>query len=455
MPTKTQLEEKCPSCPYYRYWQRQAARPEEALCSPLPFLLPGRETALSPCSADVARYVRRFERFQLAESATLLVNGTEAYPEMLAAIESAAQTVDLETYTFRADGTGKRFHDALVRAAHRGVRVRVLYDYIGSLGIADRFVRAMLECGIMVHVYHPMVLKRPDWAINRRDHRKILIVDSYKTFTGGLNVADEYAGAEDGGKDWRDTHVRLDGEAVAVSARQLFEYGWRTATPYQQSRTRSAQIRAKIKRGLHRPATLRSLSGGATVSPAICADGGVAVQIVGNREFRGRRRIHQAYLHAIRRARRYILIENAYFIPDGHIRRALGNAAARGVVVAVVVARNSDVPITACAARFLYAGLLESGVRIFEWPHSMMHAKTAVIDDAWAVVGSYNIDHRSLFHNLEVVAVVADPAFARRLRDQTMLDIGRCEEVSLNRHQSRPWYQKLLDSGAYLLHHWL
>jgi len=423
--------------------------------SPGPLVLPGGAHAPLPCSRTVARYVKRFDRFQLADKAQLLVDGRQAYPEMLASIEAATSSVHLETYILHADHTGKRFQEALIRAARRGVEVKLVYDYIGAFGIPRQFVQAMLDAGVEVSVYHPLLLSRPLWAINRRDHRKLLIVDHRIVFTGGLNIGDDYAAPEEGGKGWRDTHVRLDGDELGAWVELLFQYAWRHATPYQVSFRPSTRLRERIRR-LRRPATLRSLFGRKLpIPPSLCNDGRVPVQVIGNKEFRNRRRIHRAYIHAIQQAKRYVLIENGYFIPDTHIRRALAHAVKRGVVVAVVVAHRSDVRITEYASRALYTMLLESGVRIFEWPGAMMHAKTAVIDDAWAVVGSYNMDHRSLFHQLESVAVIADPVFARGLREQTMKDIAQCQEITLRSHELRPLHQKLLEFGAYLVRHWL
>ncbi len=418
------------------------------------FVLPVECEDLKSCSRETAKYVQRFERFQLAESAHLLVDGRQAFPEMLSGIDSSTKSVDMETYTFCADRTGRRFQESLRRAARRGVQVRLIYDYIGSLGIPDRFVREMVDDGVNVSVYHPLILSRPSWAINRRDHRKILIIDQIFGFTGGINISDEYVGPEEGGKGWRDTHVRLDGQQVALWMQQLYEYSWRHSTPYYHTRTNTMKLRAGIRRHFMKPVTIKTLAKTAAAAD-LHEKGKVAVQILGNREFHCRRRIHQAYLHAIQNARFYVLIENAYFIPDGHVREALAQAVKRGVTVAMVVAKNGDVPIAAYASRNLYNTLLESGVRIFEWPRAMMHAKTAVIDDAWAIVGSYNFDSRSLFHQLEAVAVIADPIFARRLREQTMTDITQCEEVTLEQHKMRPWYRRLLEPAAYLLHYWL
>lgn len=420
-----------------------------------PLKLPDAVEPAPGAAEAVARYARTPAQFRRAEAVKLLVDGTEAYPEMLAEVEGARSTVDLETYMIRADATGARFQEALVRAAGRGVKTRLLYDYIGSLGLPDRFIRTLLRAGVAVSVYHPLVLTRPSWALNRRDHRKNLIVDRRTAFTGGLNIADEYAlPAEAGG--WRDTHVRLDGVEPAAEVTGLFEYGWNLAMPYGETGAAARQLASGVRRRLSRPIGVKGARRAAGTERAeVYESGGVAVRVIGNREFERRYDIRRTYLYAMRNARRYILIENAYFIPDRRVRRALARAAARGVVVALAIAHNSDVTLAAYASRNLYSELLGSGVRLFEWPFGMLHAKTAVIDDAWAIVGSYNFDHRSLLHQLEAVAVVTDPGFARRLRDQTMADLAKCREVTLVEHESRSWRTMLLESAAYSVRHWL
>jgi cardiolipin synthase len=230
----------------------------------------------------------------------------------------------------------------------------------------------------------------------------------------------------------------------------LFEYAWRRSTPYGKTLTRTKQIGSAIRR---RAAIVRRGKRRPAREPE--AEGGIPVGIVGNEVLRYRRRIHRVYLRAIRGAQRYVLIENAYFIPSKAVRRALIQAARRGVFVGVVVGAQSDVPITAYATRWLYDQLLAGGVRLFEWPVSVMHAKTAVVDDTWSIVGSYNFDRRSLLHQLESVAVVADPGVAVRLREQTLADIARCREVVLEAHRRRSWWVKAIEYTAYLVRHWL
>ena len=309
---------------------------------------------------------------------------------------------------------------------------------------------------MQVAVYHPLALSRPIWLMNRRDHRKMLIVDQQVLFTGGLNIADDEAPAEDGGGGWRDTHVRIEGAEVAQEGARLFETAWDRADVYGEPRNRAARLKAELSAQVRRLAGIRSiLQLRAPAAEAPHGDQGVPVQLISNDGHLYRWGIRRAYLYAIEHARDYILIENAYFIPARAVRRALARAAKRGVVVAVAVPRFSDVPIVAYASRHLYAGLLKRGVRIFEWPKGMLHAKTAVVDDAWAIVGSYNFDHRSLFQQLEVVAVVVDPEFARRLREQTLADLGRCHEVTHREHAARSFVRRILESVAYRLRDWL
>jgi cardiolipin synthase len=305
------------------------------------------------------------------------------------------------------------------------------------------FVKELAEGGVEVAVYHPLRLARPNWAWNRRDHRKILVVDDELAFTGGLGLTDEYAPEEDGGLGWRDTHLRAEGPAVARALAALFDSVWARSEAKDGSRLREIPpprpgSRQEVPEAFFAPST-----------------GKVLMSVIANTEYRRRREIRQAYRFAIDRAEHYVLIENAYFIPDPAFRRALTAAARRGVLVAVVVARQGDVPVAALASRATFTELLAGGVRIFEWPGAMLHAKTAVIDDSWAMVGSYNLDHRSLFHNLEAVVTIPNRSFARDLKDATLDDIEKSREITLADHEKRPLVQRWKESLCFGFRFWL
>ena len=402
-------------------------------------------------SAALARYALRQKTFVRARSVTLLINGEQAYPEMLRAIGDAKARVDMETYILIADQTGNRFAKALSAAAQRGVATRLLYDCVGAMGLPQAYVTGLVRAGVCVGAYKPLssLFKRSLMALQRRDHRKILIVDKDICFTGGLNISDHNAPKSEGGMGWRDTHVRIDGAEVADKLRVLFEETWKqadaclpeNAQPLAVPETRD--IKATLDSAPPPPAPLKPTSEN------------VLVQVLGNKEFLQRVRLRRAYVHAIRNAKRYILIENAYFVPDRGIRRALYRAVKRGVIVAAGVAMYSDVKVVAMASRSLYSELLSNGVRLFEYPLSMLHSKVAVIDDVWSMVGSYNLDHRSLLHNLEAGVLIVDRPFAVRLRDQILSDIFDCREVTQEFHEARPWDEVITESLAYQMRYWL
>ena len=183
--------------------------------------------------------------------------------------------------------------------------------------------------------------------------------------------------------------------------------------------------------------------------------GSTYVSIIGSRERKKRRAIRQSYLHAIRRARKYIYIANAYFLPGRGFRRALRNAVKRGVDVRVMVPARGDILPVQLASQALYGSLMRAGIRVFLWQQAVLHAKTAVIDDEWATVGSFNIDHRSWAMNLEVNVNVMGPGFADQLRQVFESDQRACEELSPVKWRRRPILLRLLEGFFYLFRNWM
>ena len=388
------------------------------------------------------RYALRPKTFARADAVTLLIDGSQGYPEMLRSIAQAKESVALETYILQADDTGKAFAHALAAAARRGVDTRLLYDCVGALGLPYSYVQELLDAGVKVGAYKPLssVFKRSLMALQRRDHRKILVIDDRVSFTGGLNICHDNAPRCEGGMGWRDMHVRVDGAAPAQRLKAIVGETWKEADIFPPS--------GKVLPHPGVPAIINSGPLPPTSTHAL-------VQVLGNKEFLQRVRLRRAYIHAIRNARRYILIENAYFVPDRGVRRALYRAVKRGVTVAAGVAMYSDVKIVAMASRSLYSEMLSNGVRLFEYPLSMLHSKVAVIDDIWSIVSSYNLDHRSLLHNLEAGVLIVDRPFAQAVRDQILLDISSSREVTADFHEARPWDEVLMESVAYQVRYWL
>ncbi|MDD5304721.1 MAG: phospholipase D-like domain-containing protein [Elusimicrobia bacterium] len=346
----------------------------------------------------------------------LFVRGKDLFAAMASAIESASESVNLETYRFGGDDTGRAFAELLARAARRGARVRLIYDSAGSIELEPETETLMRNAGVQILEYHPVAPWRPRWAWNKRDHRKILVCDGKVGFIGGMNLCDEHAPREQGGLDWPDAHARVEGPA-AHELERLFRAVWHKET----GRWFESDVHPGFLRGPSK------------------------VKIVGNHELLRRFVIREAYVNALRAARTDVAIANSYFIPDWRIRRSLAQAVRRGVDVRVLVPGRSDIRSAWYAMRATYASLLTRGVRIFEWQGPMMHAKAVVVDAKWCAVGSYNLDHRSLQHNLEVNLQTTDAPFAAELRKRFDLGLAGAREITKGDWDRRSWAERGLE----------
>jgi len=360
---------------------------------------------------------------------SLLHDSEHCLPALLAAIEGAEVEVLLEMYWFGSDKWGRKFAVALAEKARQGVRVCVSYDAVGSFE-SDRAMFAELErAGCDVYEYNPLQLFSRRFSfrrLNRRNHRKLLVIDGKTAFTGGVNLGDAWGPLSDGGK-FRDDLIRLDGPAVAAM-RAIFVSAFRGKGA----------------------GTLR----GATL-PVGPPEGSSVVEVLTNHGYRKRRVIEHAYLDRIRAAKRCILITNSYFIPRSAVRKALAQAVKRGVDVRVLLPVESDVPAVQYATRRLYGTLLRSGVQLFEWGQSILHSKTAVVDGAWCTVGSHNLDYRSWIYNLELNVMVEDKAVAGALERRMIADMETSGRVDLRTWLFRPLGQRILEELFYLLRRFL
>ena len=360
----------------------------------------------------------------------LLQSGAEFFPSLVAAIDSAHREVWLETYIFAADETGLRVAGALARAAERGADVRLVIDGFGTRELAAGIAGRLAEAGVQVAVYAPM---RRFFTLDRerlrRLHRKLACIDRRLAFVGGLNVLDDLWDPNHGALDHPrlDYAVRLGGPLVGgvhVAMARLWRQLEPTKAPLRLGRPRAAE-----------PA--------ATDPPAPAPTGRVRAALVLRDNLVHRRSIERAYLRAIGQARREVLIANAYFFPGRRFRRALREAAGRGVRVRLLLQGRAEYVLPSLATRALYDGLLQAGVEIVEYHRSFLHAKVAVIDD-WATVGSSNIDPFSLLLAREANVLVFDPEFAATLRERvlaSMAEGGR--PVRPDEYARRSWMQRL------------
>jgi cardiolipin synthase len=359
----------------------------------------------------------------------LLVDGAAAYPAMLEAIAAASREIHLETYIWEGDKTGQRFAEALAERARAGVTVRAVIDAVGGFGLPEPLRRRMRDAGVELVDFHPVAPWRRRWGWGVRDHRKVLVVDGRAAFAGGLNLGDEYAPREWGGKAWHDVHLRVIGPGV----REIQKEFAATFRYVADANTEPLVVRRD--------------------TPAIA--GHARIQVLASSNRRGRKRIRRAHYHAMKRAQERIWMAQAYFIPDRALRRILRNAVGRGVDVRVMLPQKSDVPAVFWASRAVYTRLLRAGIQIFEWTPTMLHAKTVCVDGIWSSVGSYNLDWRSFLYNWELSLAIVDRRTATALERRFEADLDSCVPVTLDTWAKRPLWRRLLEGFFYVFRRWL
>jgi cardiolipin synthase len=343
-------------------------------------------------------------------SAEILNNGDAIFPAMVGAIREAKVSVNLESYIFKDDRAGHLFADALMDAARRGVEVRVLLD--GTGGAAGSLFEPMKKAGVNVRIFHPVRLT--PWSlykIGQRTHRKILVVDGVTCFTGGVGIQDVWLGNARNQHEWRDVQVRVTGPATA-QMQAIFSEDWVFTT---------GEILAGDK-----------------FYPAILPAGGVDAQAIKASRGDSSSLAKMLYYVAIQSAVKSIHIQNAYFLPDDQIRVALGNAQRRGVDVKIMVpGTHIDVKLVRMASRLHYGDLFEGGVKIYEYADTMLHNKTAVVDGIFSLVGSINLDARSMRKNAEESMAFYDRDVAARLEAIFAEDLKHCREVTYESWKKR------------------
>lgn len=362
----------------------------------------------------------------------LLKNGEQYFPALVAQIDAARDEVFLETYIYADDETGSLVTDALARAAARGVAVRLLIDGFGAREFPARFRLALRDAGAQVLVFRPQPLALPRRNRLRRMHRKLAAIDGHVAFVGGINIVDDYDAPL---ADPRVTPPRFD-YAVRIEGPLAFEVRQTAARLWRKVAWAAVRRRSPVP-----PAPpLPEPAGSQRAALVIRATTG------------HRRDIENAYLEHIAASRVEIVIACAYFFPGRRFRRALAEAAARGVKVRLVLQGKIEYPFLHYASRGLYRGLLDAGIEIYEYNASLLHAKVAVFDRRVACVGSSNIDPFSLLLAREANVFADDPDFAAKLRaslDEAMRLGGA--PVLPARWKLQPFWTRLRIGLAYSL----
>lgn len=368
-------------------------------------------------------------------TAQLLVDGPATFAAMKTAIAAARHRVLVEFYIVEDEGVAAEVGELLLRKAAEGVSVALLYDSVGSFGTDGAFFERLRAGGIAVCAFNPLnPLERPGhWGVLQRNHRKVLVVDSDAAFTGGINLSNVYAEGSFGSarrrappqdadkQGWRDTQIELHGPVVSALA-AVFRESWG----------------GQGCKGELPPAP----------APKVATPGQRVVKLVAGNPDHGVNPSYTALLHAIDASQRSVQLTMAYFAPGDELIRALCDAARRGVEVALVLPGRSDVRMVLHAARSRYAQLLEAGVRIHEMTHSVMHAKTAVVDGVYASVGSSNLDWRSIVGNHELDVIVLGDDFGQQMQALFARDLVASQAIDPVQWAERSLGQRLLQRFA-------
>ena len=369
---------------------------------------------------------------------TLLADGPATYAAMFKEIQNAKDHINLESYIFEDDETGRKFSELLLQKQAEGVQVNVIYDSLGSINVSDAFFQRLRDGGIQVVNFNPLnpLSSSEEWGLTHRDHRKILIVDGRVAIIGGINISAVYSRSPFTRKKkvkapihWRDTDVQIEGPAIA-EFQKLFLDTW-----------------AKQKGP--------DLSERNNYYPQLKEKGSALVRVVGSTPGETNRIPFIVYVSAITFAEHSIHLTNSYFIPDEQIVKALTDAAGRGVDVKIILPGITDSTLAFYAQRYHYSELLKSGVKIYEHTTSLLHAKTAVVDEVWSTVGSTNMDYLSFLHNDEVNAVILSREFAVEMEKMFVKDLENSRQIHWEEWKKRPLFPKIREWFVNIFARWL
>ncbi len=372
---------------------------------------------------------------------TVFNDGEHHFATLLDDIQSAIHSIDLEAYAFHNDVVGQRVAEALIQAAKRGVCVRVMVDGVGSPSWGSNFAETLERSGIETRIFHPFPWQLWNWRrsmvrfplllkwmyllfkINFRNHRKVCMIDNKLAYIGSFNIAQRHLHKDKGGNSWRDTSVRLCAMDLSDLS-QAFNVAWN----HDHIKEGLRDIFQQIRKG----------------SP-------IRLNYTRHR----RRILYKNLLQKISHCRQRIWVTNAYFVPDNRLLKRLKDAAASGVDVRILLPKKSDIIVMPWAASTFYYSLLKVGARIFEYWPSMLHAKTLILDD-WMLVGSSNLNHRSLLHDLEVDVTIRSVEAKSMLVCHFLQDLSLSYEISLTTWKTlRSRMQRIMGYLVLYLKYWM
>lgn len=374
--------------------------------------------------AKIARLLQNNDDAALTRNNNLeiLYNTSLIFERMFTDMRTAKHHLHVEFYILENDEIGNEFKNILIDRAKNGVEVRLSIDDVGSRKLPAKFINQLKDAGVVVGKFMPVIFPFLTSRANYRNHRKIVVVDGRVGYIGGLNIADRYTNRIKKFAFWRDTQLRMEGECVK-SLQIQFLLNWRFVTK------ESVEIGKKYFPDL----------------PEINTQ---YAQIVGAGPDSDWPNIMQGLLMAISTAKKYVYITTPYFIPTEEVLNALQVAALGGIDVKIILPRSGDSWLTQAASMSYIKQMLAAGVRVFWYKKGFVHAKTMVVDDGFATVGTTNMDIRSFNINFEINCFMYNNELAKSLRNQFEEDLHESEEINLSRWDKRPRTKKLIESLA-------
>ena len=359
-------------------------------------------------------------KFSSATRTQLLWKGKESFDSIFDAVRAAERSICLQFYIYRNDETGIGLSELLRQKSREGVKVYLLYDHFGSFGTPRSFWKEMRQAGVHIRASHPFKWTAPFHYVHR-DHRKLIVIDSKKAFTGGLNIANEYSGfhLRRRSRGWRDTGIMVEGPVV----KELLDTFKRSWTTWGGKRI-----------------FLKETGEERTVKEPHADIPALPIFVYSRK---GRKRMRSLLRYSVENAKKEILLTTAYFTPSRRMIAVLERAVKRGVKVSLLVPGKSDIPAASYAGRAFFTRLLKSGVDIYTYRGEMLHAKTYLFDQRWSVVGSTNLDYQSLMYNDEGNIGILDSPFAASLRNIFQEDLKNSTHISLVSWSRRPFLDKI------------
>ncbi len=355
----------------------------------------------------------------------VFTRGIDKFDALKRDLEAATDHIHLQYYIYENDHIGREIRDILIRKAKQGVKVRIMYDHVGSFTIDAAFFKRMRREGVEAHPFLQLTIPKLANRLNWRNHRKVVVIDGRIGYIGGMNIADRYVTGDKGKPAWRDTHLRITGPAV-VALQYSFAVDWN-----YMSRTLLAE-------------TIPTVG-----EPDVTATEGV--QIVPSGPTDQWSNISMVFIKAITLAKHTVFIQTPYFLPSDALLKALQSAALAGVDVRLMIPRNPDSRLLKLASGSYIKECLLSGIKVYFYEPTMLHSKLVLIDDEFVTTGSTNFDFRSFEHNFECNALIYSREFNRRMRAIFAEDQRQCTRIIFSHWRRRPIITKAFESLARLL----